>query len=148
MTNLDIKMINSQDQKLLMLLRTNARASVTELAKALHVSRSTVQNRLARLEKAGVIRGYSVILGGEYLDNQVEAHVSIKVVQKLTARTNAALEDIPQVPQLFSDEMARLGLADSGLATILAQAPAAPQRMPPPRPTPSPQGTSLSLRPR
>jgi|TARA_Y100000589_G_scaffold236087_1_gene223514 DNA-binding Lrp family transcriptional regulator len=102
MTNLDIKMINSQDQKLLMLLRTNARASVTELAKALHVSRSTVQNRLARLEKAGVIRGYSVILGGEYLDNQVEAHVSIKVVQKLTARTNAALEDIPQVTQLFS----------------------------------------------
>ncbi|MBE01691.1 Lrp/AsnC family transcriptional regulator [Marinobacter lutaoensis] len=95
-------MINSQDQKLLMLLRTNARASVTELAKALHVSRSTVQNRLARLEKAGVIRGYSVILGGEYLDNQVEAHVSIKVVQKLTARTNAALEDIPQVTQLFS----------------------------------------------
>lgn len=85
-----------------MLLRTNARASVTELAKALHVSRSTVQNRLARLEKAGVIRGYSVILGGEYLDNQVEAHVSIKVVQKLTARTNAALEDIPQVTQLFS----------------------------------------------
>jgi DNA-binding Lrp family transcriptional regulator len=102
MTNLDIKMVNSQDQKLLMLLRTNARASVTELAKALHVSRSTVQNRLARLEKAGVIRGYSVILGGEYLDNQVEAHVSIKVVQKLTARTNAALEDIPQVTQLFS----------------------------------------------
>lgn len=102
MTNLDIKMINSKDQKLLMLLRTNARASVTELAKALHVSRSTVQNRLARLEKAGVIRGYSVILGGEYLDNQVEAHVSIKVVQKLTARTNAALEDIPQVTQLFS----------------------------------------------
>ena len=102
MTNLDIKMINSQDQKLLMLLRTNARASVTELAKALHVSRSTVQNRLARLEKAGVIRGYSVISGGEYLDNQVEAHVSIKVVQKLTARTNAALEDIPQVTQLFS----------------------------------------------
>ena len=102
MTNLDIKMINSQDQKLLMLLRTNARASVTELAKALHVSRSTVQNRLARLEKAGVIRGYSVILGGEHQDNQVEAHVSIKVVQKLTARTNAALEDIPQVTQLFS----------------------------------------------
>ena len=102
MTVLADEMLNSQDQKLLMLLRTNARATVTELARALHVSRSTVQNRLARLEKAGVIRGYSVILGDGYLDSQVEAHVSIKVVQKLTARTNTALADIPQVTQLFS----------------------------------------------
>ncbi len=96
------KMIGSQDQKLIMLLRQNARASITELARALHVSRSTVQNRIARLEANGVIRGYSVLLGGEFAANQVEAHVSIKVLQKLTARTNAALEDIPQVAQLFS----------------------------------------------
>lgn len=96
------KMINAQDEKLLALLRQNARASVTDLAKALHVSRSTVQNRLARLERTGVIRGYSVDLGGDYLASQVEAHVSIKVVQKLTARTNTALEGIRQVSQLFS----------------------------------------------
>lgn len=96
------KMINSQDQKLLMLLRQNARASITELAKAMHVSRSTVQNRIARLEAGGVIRGYSVQLGGEFSARQVEAHVSIKVFQKLTGRTNAALEGISQVSQLFS----------------------------------------------
>jgi len=96
------RMINSQDQKLLMLLRRDARTSITDLARSLDVSRSTVQNRLARLEKAGIIRGYSVELGGEYLANQVEAHVSIKVIQKLTARTNMALEDISQVVQLFS----------------------------------------------
>lgn len=95
-------MISPQDQKLLMLLRQNARASITELAKAMHVSRSTVQNRIARLEASGVIRGYSVQLGGELLANQVEAHVSIKVFQKLTARTNLALEQISQVSQLFS----------------------------------------------
>jgi DNA-binding Lrp family transcriptional regulator len=95
-------MINAQDEKLLALLRQNARASVTDLAKALHVSRSTVQNRLARLERTGVIRGYSVALGGDYLATQVEAHVSIKVLQKLTARTNTALEGIRQVSQLFS----------------------------------------------
>ncbi len=98
----DIRMINSQDQKLLMLLRQDARTSITDLARSLGVSRSTVQNRLARLERAGIIRGYSVELGGEYLANQVEAHVSIKVIQKLTARTNMALEGIRQVVQLFS----------------------------------------------
>ncbi len=95
-------MISSQDQKLLGLLRQNARASVTDLARALHVSRSTVQNRIRRLENTGVIRGYSVQLGGEFAASQVEAHVSIKVFQKLTNRTNTALEGLSQVTQLFS----------------------------------------------
>lgn len=95
-------MINHQDQKLLTLLRANARASVSDLARQLDLSRSTVQNRIARLENRGVIRGYSVELGGPYLAAQVEAHVSIKVHQKLTARTNAALEQIANVAQLYS----------------------------------------------
>lgn len=95
-------MIGSKDQKLLMLLRQNARTSITELARAVHVSRSTVQNRIARLEASGVIAGYSVQLGGAYVSSQVEAHCSIKVAQKLTARTNSALEGISQVSQLFS----------------------------------------------
>ena len=102
MISLGVKMTESRDQKLLALLRRNARTSVTELAKALHVSRSTIQNRIARLEASGVIRGYSVILGGDYLEGQVEAHVSIKVRQKLTARTNTELERISQVAQLFA----------------------------------------------
>ena len=49
-----------------------------------------------------MIRGYSVQLGGEFSARQVEAHVSIKVFQKLTSRTNASLEGISQVSQLFS----------------------------------------------
>ena len=95
-------MINHKDQKLLMLLRQNARISITDLAKALNLSRSTVQNRIARLESTGVIAGYAVQLGGAFSSNQVEAHVSIKVAQKLTARTNSLLEGISQVSQLFS----------------------------------------------
>ena len=95
-------MISNQDQRLLLHLRQNARCSVSDLARALDLSRSTVQNRIAKLEASGVIRGDSVELGGEYTASQVEAHVSIKVFQKLTARTNAALEQISQVSQLYS----------------------------------------------
>ncbi len=95
-------MISAQDQALLSLLRQNARASVSALARTLGLSRSTVQNRIARLESSGVIRRYSLELGGEYAANQVEAHVSIKVHQKLTARTNQALEQIAAVAQLYS----------------------------------------------
>ncbi len=49
-----------------------------------------------------MIVGYAVQLGGAFSASQVEAHVSIKVAQKLTARTNNALEGISQVVQLFS----------------------------------------------
>lgn len=95
-------MLGKQDQELLLRLRQNARSSISDLARALNVSRSTVQNRIAKLEANGVIRGYSVQLGGEFSANQVEAHVSVKVFQKLTNRTNAALEQISQVSQLYS----------------------------------------------
>ncbi|TGN40171.1 Lrp/AsnC family transcriptional regulator [Marinobacter confluentis] len=94
--------LSPQDQTLLLHLRQNARISVSDLARQLNLSRSTVQNRIARLEASGAIRGYSVELGGEYAASQVEAHVSIKVLQKLTARTNRALEAISQVSQLYS----------------------------------------------
>lgn len=76
--------------------------SISNLARAMEMSRSTVQNRIARLEASGVIRGYSLEVGGEYYANQVEAHVSIKVHQKLTARTNSSLEQIGEVAQLYS----------------------------------------------
>ncbi|KPP99967.1 Lrp/AsnC family transcriptional regulator [Marinobacter sp. HL-58] len=95
-------MLSEQDQQLLLRLRQNARSSISDLARTLGLSRSTVQNRIARLEASGIIRGYSVELGGEYSASQVEAHVSIKVFQKLTARTNTALEQISQVSQLYS----------------------------------------------
>lgn len=95
-------MISRQDNRLIDLLRRNARMSVTDLARALDLSRSTVQNRINRLEATGVIRGYSVELGGEYASSLVKAHVSIKVQQKLTVKTNLELEQISQVSQLFA----------------------------------------------
>lgn len=39
------------DQALITILRSNARTSVVELAKRLHVSRATIQNRMNKLEK-------------------------------------------------------------------------------------------------
>jgi DNA-binding Lrp family transcriptional regulator len=52
--------IDATDTQLLTLLRTNARAPVTELARALGLARTTVQARIERLENAGVITGYTL----------------------------------------------------------------------------------------
>ncbi|WP_462159933.1 Lrp/AsnC family transcriptional regulator [Pseudoalteromonas sp. GB56] len=95
-------MISLQDEKLLAMLRTNARASVSDLARALDLSRSTVQSRMQKLEETGVIKGYSVEYGDTYLSSMVSAHVSIKVKQKLTTKTNIELKHIDAITELYA----------------------------------------------
>lgn len=95
-------MITPQDEKLLSILRTHARASVSDLARALNLSRSTVQSRMLKLEETGVIKGYSVDYGDAYLSAMVSAHVSIKVKQKLTTKTNLELKQIDAISQLYA----------------------------------------------
>lgn len=100
--NKSVKMITKQEQQLLSILRSNARASISDLARVLNLSRSTVQNRITKLEESGVIKGYAVQYGSEYQDNLVSSHVSIKVKQKLTTKTNAELRQVSEVSELYA----------------------------------------------
>lgn len=52
--------IDQTDRMLLQFLRENARAPVTDLARKLGLARTTVQARIERLEKSGVIAGYTL----------------------------------------------------------------------------------------
>ena len=56
-------MMTDKDEDLLGLLKLNAREPIAALARKLGVSRTTVQDRLRRLEDTGVISGYAVRLG-------------------------------------------------------------------------------------
>lgn len=58
-----MKTLDEVDRKLIALLQDNARLSTVALAKAVALSRSSVQERLQRLEAGGVIAQYTVRLG-------------------------------------------------------------------------------------
>jgi DNA-binding Lrp family transcriptional regulator len=58
-----MKALDATDRQLIALLQDNARLSTVALAKAVGLSRTTVQERLQRLEQAGVIAQYTVRLG-------------------------------------------------------------------------------------
>ncbi|KRA75858.1 hypothetical protein ASD78_07800 [Lysobacter sp. Root667] len=58
-----MKALDDIDRRLIALLQDNARLSTVALAKAVGLSRSTVQERLQRLESGGVIAQYTVRLG-------------------------------------------------------------------------------------
>jgi DNA-binding Lrp family transcriptional regulator len=91
------------DEKLILALRENGRASTAQLARLVGRSRTSVQSRIGRLEKQGVIVGYGVRLAPEHALGAVRAHVMIKVVGAKEARTvTAALRAIAQVRVLHS----------------------------------------------
>ncbi|MBO6774645.1 MAG: Lrp/AsnC family transcriptional regulator [Marinibacterium sp.] len=52
--------IDEVDRQMLALLRENARYSVANLARRLNLARTTVQARMERLERGGVIAGYTL----------------------------------------------------------------------------------------
>src|SRR5690606_12279374 len=79
------------DQRLLAKLRHDARASVAELALALGVSRGTVTNRMARLQREGVIVGYTVRLRPDATPDEIRAWTSIRVEGRQNAVVAALL---------------------------------------------------------
>jgi DNA-binding Lrp family transcriptional regulator len=90
------------DERLISALRDNGRASTAMLARLVGRSRTSVQSRIERLEKQGVITGYGVRLAPEHGLGAVRAHVMIKVGPKEARAVTAALRDIPQVRLLHS----------------------------------------------
>src|SRR5258708_12794517 len=90
------------DEKLIFALRENARASTAQLARLVGRSRTSVQSRIERLEKQGVIVGYGVRLAPEHGMGAVRAHVMIKVGPKEARAVTAALRAIDQVRVLHS----------------------------------------------
>jgi len=90
------------DQRLIAALRENGRASAAMLARLVGRSRTSVQSRIERLEKQGVIVGYGVRLAPEHGLGAVSAHVMIKVGPKEARAVTAALRDISQVRLLHS----------------------------------------------
>jgi len=94
--------IDAIDQRLLAQLRDNARATTSELARQLGLSRSTVQSRLNKLLESRVITGFTVRLGESYAGSLIRAHVLIELEQKLTGQAQARLKRMPAVTALYA----------------------------------------------
>ncbi len=94
--------MDDTDRKLIALLRDNARATLASLAKALKVSRGTVQNRLAKLEANGIIVGYTVRLKPQEQEQGIRALMTVAVEGNLTEKVLKALRGDPAVSALHS----------------------------------------------
>ncbi|NJE61180.1 TRASH domain-containing protein [Thermococcus sp. 21S7] len=70
--------LDELDLKLIYLLMDNSRLSISELAERLGVSRPTVKSRLEKLEREGVIQGYTIKLNPEFM----RAHNVVALIVK------------------------------------------------------------------
>jgi DNA-binding Lrp family transcriptional regulator len=90
------------DDKLIALLCGNARATLTALSKAVSLSRTAVQARIARLERDGVIVGYRAMLGETRSETAVRAVLSITFSQHPCAPVVRTFRDWPEIEAYYS----------------------------------------------
>ncbi|MGH2447099.1 MAG: Lrp/AsnC family transcriptional regulator [Chloroflexota bacterium] len=90
------------DRRLVALLRKDARTPITQLSRALGVSRATIYDRLQKLRQSGAIEGFTVRLNPEIERRQIRAHVLIKVNGKLARATERQLQAMPEVTALHA----------------------------------------------
>lgn len=94
--------ITDSDLKLIEVLKSHGRISVSDLAKRLGVSRSTAQKRLERLETSGVIESYTCILSTAYQRNWVSAHVLVTLAPKSMDAVVESLASVTGVEEVHS----------------------------------------------
>jgi DNA-binding Lrp family transcriptional regulator len=94
--------IDEIDRALIAALRENARAPAAVLARRLSLSRTTVQSRLERLERGGVITGYTVKLSEAHERGQILAYVMITVAPKQSAAVVQVVRGLTAVRLLQS----------------------------------------------
>jgi Lrp/AsnC family leucine-responsive transcriptional regulator len=70
------------DLNILKLLERNGRLSHEEISKLLHISRPSVHQRVAKLEKSGMIKGYRGLIDWSRLDQKIKVVISVKVVSR------------------------------------------------------------------
>ena len=88
------------DRELIALLQANARESAANLARKLGTARTTVLARLNRLEREGVIAGYTVRLAQDVLTEGLQAFVGLTVQAKAGREVETRLARMPEVRQL------------------------------------------------
>ena len=94
MDDIDVRLVDA--------LRDDARAPTAALARTLGLSRTTVQSRLERLERQGVIAGYTVRLSDAHERGQIHAYVMMTVSHKQAAAVTSAVRRLSAVRSLQS----------------------------------------------
>tara|TARA_E500000305_G_scaffold78949_1_gene64737 strand:+ start:2712 stop:3152 length:441 start_codon:yes stop_codon:yes gene_type:complete len=94
--------LDPTNRRLLALLKEHGRTSASDLGRKLGLSRTAVQDRMRRLEKAGIILGYTAVVSAAEDLPPVAALISITISERPCAPVLAHLQALTEVERLFS----------------------------------------------
>jgi len=105
------------DNKLIALLRHDARTPIASIAMTLNVSRATAKSRIDRLVQSGVIAGFTIVTGSPSDDRTIHAVTLIEVGGRSAEAVIKNMMGLPQVRSLHTtngkwDLIAQIETAD------------------------------------
>lgn len=92
-----VNLLDDLDQRLIAMLRADSRTPAAALAKALKVSRGTVQNRIERLLARGVVQGFTIKTRPELDAGRVRAVMTIAIEGERSSAVVKVLKGFPEV---------------------------------------------------
>ena len=92
-------MVRISDEKLLEILRENARLPYVKIAEKLGVSEAAVRKRIKKLEKEGIIRKYTIEVDPRKIGYQIVALIGIDTKPEHYIK---ALEEIKKMPEIVN----------------------------------------------
>jgi DNA-binding Lrp family transcriptional regulator len=119
--------IDTLDAQLLALLRARPRIGLVGAAQALGVARGTVQARLDKLQRSGIVTGYGPDIDVRALGFPILAFVTIELQQGRLEEAITVLKEIPEVVEVFGttgpeDLLCRVATRDTGhLQSVLSR---------------------------
>lgn len=90
------------DQRLLSALKRDGRASLSELAHDLAVTRTTIRSRMARLQQSGEIAGYAVLTRADVAPHPVRGLMMLGIEGRGTEKIMQRLIGLPEVLAVHS----------------------------------------------
>jgi len=94
--------MDKTDERLLAALRHDARASLSDLALRLGLSRSTVRARIERLQRSGDILGFTVVLKQDAMRDPVRGLMMVGIEGRGAARITRQLTGMAEVRAVHS----------------------------------------------
>lgn len=95
-------MLDNIDRMLLALLKEDAKRKYSELGEVVHLSPPAVHERVKKLERAGVIRKYTIEIDPEALGLTLQAFVRMHISRVPCEEIARTLQTFPEVVECFS----------------------------------------------
>ena len=90
------------NQRILELIRENARMSYSDIGKAVGISRVSAKKRMDSMEKAGVIRGYQTVIDEEKVRGGLRYIIDIEAIPEEYAAVVKTLTADKELEQIYS----------------------------------------------